>query len=704
MSTTAQLPGLASADFEIAPEPSFLLELETGRIVAANAAAVGLTGRSKGELVGLLFDAFAANGAAAPYHRLLEAARRDGAATAIELALSDASGATLPVHADAWLAEGARGEAGAASGGRGGQHLLHVLVHDGSELSRERAERARRRGAQRLASLGDVDVRELLDQLLEECIALTESRIGYLYFYDEATREFTLHAWSREVMKACAIMAPQTIYHLDRTGIWGEAVRQRRAILVNEFQAANPLKRGYPEGHAALHRFFTIPVFRREQIVAVVGVANRETPYAQHDVAMLERFVGDAWDLVERTRDRQALAEGRTRLELALEGAHAGTFHWDAAFDQTQWDDRLLGIYGIRRDALDGRSRPWSTLVPPSERGRNEAAFARLLLDGGPFFLEYAIQRADGEVRACKLRAQLLRDPHGEVRGLSGLVFDVTETIRVIEERNRLEERARRQQQLAGLETLARGVAHEFNNLLQLVVASASELRSVVPTEGDGPELLAAIDEASRRGAEVCRHLLAASGRDVGTPRRLDLSEAVRHAESAARNAAPSHATLLLALAADLPPVVADATALREALVGLCANAFESLPASGGHVVVETGVQNVDAALLGSALAASDAAACGLHAFVEVRDDGGGLDRETLGHLFEPFFSTKGFGRGLGLASVLGVVRAHGGFVTVTSAPGAGASFRLWLPAARTAASERSHESARPPASGRSPN
>jgi PAS domain S-box-containing protein len=660
------------ADFEVAPEPSFLLALDSGRIVRANAAAASMTGRAREALGGLAFDALAPAATPPPATRLLEAAKRDGAATAINLTMWDAIGAPTPVHADAWLTT------------RAGERLLHVMLHDGGELARERAERGRKRGARRVAELADADVRELLDQLLDECIALTESRFGYLYFYDEKSEEFTLHAWSRDVMKACTILAPQTIYHLEKTGIWGEAVRQRRPILLNDFAAPHALKKGYPEGHATLRRFLTIPVMRRGAIVAVVGVANREDAYSQHDVATLERFVDDAWEVVERRLEREAFEAGRRRLELALTGAHAGTFHWDASFDQTQWDDRLLAIYGLVRGTLDGRARPWSTLVSEGDRRRNEAAFARLLLDHGPFVLEYEVHRADGDVRTVRMRAELAFDAQREPRGLSGLVFDITETVRAEAERRRLAQRLQQAQKLAGLEVLSRGVAHEFNNVLQIVIGNAWELTQLLPPDTPGRELVTAIDQAGRRGAEVCRHLLAMAGRASGAPARIDVLELLRGQIAALGPSLAPPTTLRLELPPALPPVLADAGSLREALAGLIANATEAHREGGAPLTVTltAGVEPCDRERVASALAAAESATDGEYVFLEVHDDGCGMDATTQARLFEPFFSTKGFGRGLGLATVLGVVRSRGGFATVRSVPDQGTTFRVWLPVA----------------------
>ncbi len=177
-------------------------------------------------------------------------------------------------------------------------------------------EEARLRSVLKISQHPSAPMRELLDLALGEAIALSGSKFGYLYYYNEDTKEFTLHAWSRDVMKECTIREPQTIYQLEKTGLWGEAVRQRKAIVVNDFSAPDPLKKGYPEGHANLFRYFTIPVFSEGRIVAVVGIANKPTDYTDADVNQLTFMMDSVWKIIERKLAEEEIR----RLNEELEG------------------------------------------------------------------------------------------------------------------------------------------------------------------------------------------------------------------------------------------------------------------------------------------------------------------------------------------------------------------------------------------------
>ena len=139
------------------------------------------------------------------------------------------------------------------------------------------------------------DEQQLLDFALEKVLEITDSSIGYIYFYNEGARQFILNSWSKHVMEQCRIAQPKTVYDLEKTGIWGEVVRQRRPILVNNFEQHDLFKKGYPEGHVYLSRFLSIPVFDNDRIVAVVGVANKQTPYDQLDELQLTLAMDGVW-------------------------------------------------------------------------------------------------------------------------------------------------------------------------------------------------------------------------------------------------------------------------------------------------------------------------------------------------------------------------------------------------------------------------
>ena len=196
-----------------------------------------------------------------------------------------------------------------------------AMVTDISD--RKQAERQVALNKNRLDSLLSISqyqassLQDLLDLALQEGVRLTGSRLGYVYLFDEPSQRFTLVSYSREVMSECAIRRPKAQYELDHTGIWGEAVRQGRPIMVNDFQAPHPLKRGYPEGHAPLRNFLTIPVISLGKAVAVVGVANKDQDYDELDISQLALMMEAVWRIVERWRAEEELRAAKEQAEAA---------------------------------------------------------------------------------------------------------------------------------------------------------------------------------------------------------------------------------------------------------------------------------------------------------------------------------------------------------------------------------------------------
>ncbi|WP_370574524.1 PAS domain S-box protein, partial [Methanomethylovorans sp.] len=191
-------------------------------------------------------------------------------------------------------------------------------------------------------------IQDFLDLALNEAIRLTESRIGYIYYYSEARNEFTLNTWSKDVMEECKVVQPQTVYKLEDTGIWGEAVRQRRTIIINDFHTPDPLKKGYPQGHVELRSFMTVPIFRNNKVVAVIGVANKEAEYTENDTLQLTLLMDSVWNIVGQIAAEEAMCESEEKYRGLFENAISGV-----AIHEIVWDDHEDPVDYIFLEAND---------------------------------------------------------------------------------------------------------------------------------------------------------------------------------------------------------------------------------------------------------------------------------------------------------------------------------------------------------------
>jgi CheY-like chemotaxis protein len=235
-------------------------------------------------------------------------------------------------------------------------------------------------------------------------------------------------------------------------------------------------------------------------------------------------------------------------------------------------------------------------------------------------------------------------------------------------------------QKLESLGVLAGGIAHDFNNLLSSVIGNAELADRQLAPGSPARRHIEATLKASQRAAALVRRLLSYAGQGAQERLPVDLGAQVREALELIEPNVPGDVRLEVDLAERLPSVQGDRLQLQQVIVNLLLNAVESLEEHGGVVRVRTrrsGRPGAGVLPLETYLASHAEA----HVVLEVADDGPGMDAATQARIFEPFYSTRFAGRGLGLASVLGIVRAHEGQVAVDSAPGRGACFRVWLPA-----------------------
>jgi nitrogen-specific signal transduction histidine kinase/CheY-like chemotaxis protein len=259
---------------------------------------------------------------------------------------------------------------------------------------------------------------------------------------------------------------------------------------------------------------------------------------------------------------------------------------------------------------------------------------------------------------------------------MGGAVFRVVAE----EERRGLEAQVQHAQKLESLGVLCGGIAHDFNNLLMGILGNASMVLEDLPTESPARPGVNDIEHTAKLAADLVRQLLAYSGKVKFVVERIRLSALVAEMVHLLEISITKNARLRLDLDETAPAVEVDATQVRQVLVNLITNASEALGGEDGVVSIRTGVTECDRQYLRETYL-DDELAEGLYSHVEVSDTGCGMDRKTLSRIFDPFFTSKFTGRGLGLAAVLGIVRSHRGAIKVYSEPGQGTSFKVLFPA-----------------------
>jgi PAS domain S-box-containing protein len=336
-------------------------------------------------------------------------------------------------------------------------------------------------------------------------------------------------------------------------------------------------------------------------------------------------------------------------------------------------NEGVLRLCGLREEEVLGRD-PVSLGLWLDAREREEVV-AELRRSGSVRGREIRVRGAAGG-RIFSYSATVV--PIGGVAHVLAVSRDVTEERAAKAQRDQLEEELRQAHKLEAVGRLAAGVAHDFNNLLTAITVNAGTVLDDLPAGDPRRALLGEVLETAGRAAGLTRQLLAFTRRQPHAPRPLALGPLIEDMGRLLGRLVGDEVQLALDLAGDLPAVEADPAQLEQVILNLVVNARDAVRA-GGRIVVETRCVE---------LPPREARPGGRYVRLAVRDDGTGMDAATRARIFDPFFTTKDAGRGtgLGLATVYGIVQRHGGFVTVHSEPGAGASFEVHLPALAGAA------------------
>jgi len=278
-----------------------------------------------------------------------------------------------------------------------------------------------------------------------------------------------------------------------------------------------------------------------------------------------------------------------------------------------------------------------------------------------------------------EVKVTAVRDTKRRFVGWLIIVHDVSGRRRNEAERYAFERRVQEQQQSESLMVLAGGVAHDFNNLLTGILGNAELLAMQAPAESDQRRAAEAILIGSQRAADLVSKMLAYAGGGRVVAERVDLDSLVREMVDLLEASVARHCTLTYSSPGALPQVETDPTQIRQVVLNLIVNATEAVDENDGVVTVETGEELLDRGLLKHVTFGNDVEP-GRYVFIDVVDNGSGMSDHTMSRMFDPFFSTKDQGRGLGMAAVRGIVRSHRAALRVTSAEGQGTRFRVWFP------------------------
>jgi PAS domain S-box-containing protein len=409
----------------------------------------------------------------------------------------------------------------------------------------------------------------------------------------------------------------------------------------------------------------------REQAIDELLVAMEELRVAEEEMRQQNERLAET---------HSAVVEERRRYQQLFQFAPDAYLLTDLHGIVREANRSAARLLGVEPRFMAGKALV--SFVALDDRPRVRAEIGRWQSEPTPKTLEIRLQPRHGAPFDAAIALSVARGgPRDTAIGFRWLVRDISAQRQLTDELRQREEAARREadasearsrhvQKLESIGVLAGGIAHDFNNLLHVVLGNADLARVQTAPDSPAREHLDEVIRATQRAAELTQQLLAYSGRGAIETRALDLSNEVREMATLLRTAISKQAVLHWQLAPDIPPITADATQVRQVVMNLITNASDALGDAPGAITLRTGLLEDG----------KEAGMSGRFVFLEVSDTGCGMDDSTQQRIFDPFFSTKFTGRGLGLAAVMGIVESHGGHIRIRTAPNQGTTFRVFFP------------------------
>ncbi|MDD3582150.1 MAG: GAF domain-containing protein [Desulfobacca sp.] len=495
-----------------------------------------------------------------------------------------------------------------------------------------------------LSHMTGASLQEISDFALEEGVRLTKSKIGFVGFMNEDETVLNVQSWSKTVMEQCAVVDKPIVYLLETAGLWAEAVRQRQPIIINDYAAPNPNKKGYPEGHIKLQRLLTIPVFDDNRIVAVASVANKQVKYDDADVRQLTLLMNGMWWHIQRQRAEQALTHEIERMHQfqakLIQTSNDGIIANDRNGNIIIFNDGAERILGYSAEEIIGKLTV-HRLYPPKVARK----ITKMIYDsayGGPGRLvqyETEVISKAGELIPIELSACLIFEDHRKVATVG--------FFRDLRERKQLQEKILQSERLAVLGRMAAHVSHEIKNPLMIIGGFARQVRdNLEPDQQKNREKLQIVIEETRQLedflAEVGSYAKISEPHKNRGDLNLLIQETCRLLEPGLRE---GNIKLVLDLDSQLPMAQFDPVHLRRVLLNITKNGIEAMP-RGGTLTIASGQQPG-------------------RLFVHISDTGKGIPPDVMEKIFTPFFSTKPKGSGLGLTISQQIIAAHQGEIAI---------------------------------------
>jgi PAS domain S-box-containing protein len=469
----------------------------------------------------------------------------------------------------------------------------------------------------------------------------------------------------------------EELFGHSRTELVGQSIE---TLLPARFRAQHAADRTQFQGHPRVRRMAEgrqLTALRKDGREFPVEVSL--SPLQGDEEAMV---IATVRDVTERYEVERALRRSEEKYRMVVESASEVFYQVSVSDDPLEGRVEFVSpqcemVTGHRPQEFMADPRLWVESIHPDDRLSLSESTQSILTSRRVATRYYRIRDSVGAYHSMADRVVPLVDAEGRVNGYQGTARDITEGIRADEDRQRLQNQLDQAHKMEAVGRLAGGVAHDFNNILTVIVGNCELALSQLDPASSVARDLMEVAEAGRRAADLTRQLLASGRQQIIAPRALNLNAQLRNLEHMLRRTISEDVDLTFVFAANLWPVRLDPSQVAQVIINLSVNARDAMP-NGGSLTVETANVTLD----DTHAAAHVGFVPGDYVALTVSDTGSGMDQATREHAFEPFFTTKpeGKGSGLGLATIFGIVKQNNGFVNIYSEPGRGTSIKIHVP------------------------
>ncbi|MCF8085133.1 MAG: response regulator [Deltaproteobacteria bacterium] len=562
--------------------------------------------------------------------------------------------------------------------GSGAVGVIRDITERKQLLEQVKAANARLEALWGVSSLAESDLKTVSDHVLNTITKMTGSAYGFYGFMNEDASAMAIHSWSGEAMKNCSMVNQPSVFAIDEAGVWGEAIRRRKPLILNDYRAGHPAKKGLPQGHVSLTNLLVVPFIQQGRILSVVAVANRAASYDEKDVTQLSSFLHSIQAIVDSKRAEAKLREVERRNQALLD--HSPNCHKIVDLDFNLQYMSANGFNMLKLDAdadVYGKPYPFS-FFPEAFQIETRENLKKVRETGDTVTMEGLANDVDGNDIWLYSTILPVLDDDGEMEYLTVVTADTTQQKLHETEKERLEGQLHQAQKMEAIGTLAGGIAHDFNNILSPLMIHAEMALMELPSDSPLQRHVKQIYQSSERARDLVKQILTFARKQEASRAPIKASLMVKEVAKFLRSTLPSTISIQYDIQTEHDLVLGDPTELNQLIVNLSTNAAHAMEERGGSLVIQVGKETLDA----EAAEYVPDLEPGSYVVLRVKDTGHGIAPEIMDKIFEPYFTTKetGKGTGIGLAVAHGIVKSYKGHITIDSEPGEGTCFTVYFP------------------------